>query len=79
MTRINSTRLPAKALLEIEGKPIIIHTFKRAQMSKLADDIYVCTDSEKLSKFANILGLNLLKQNLHIKMEQKESQRLRKN
>ena len=27
-TRINSTRLPAKALLEIEGKPIIIHTFK---------------------------------------------------
>jgi 3-deoxy-manno-octulosonate cytidylyltransferase (CMP-KDO synthetase) len=47
-TRINSTRLPAKALLEIEGKPIIVHTFKRAQMSNLADDVYVCTDSEKI-------------------------------
>jgi len=47
-TRMNSTRLPAKALLEIEGKPIIIHTFKRAQMSNLADDVYVCTDSEKI-------------------------------
>jgi 3-deoxy-manno-octulosonate cytidylyltransferase (CMP-KDO synthetase) len=47
-TRINSTRLPAKALLELEGKPIIIHTFKRAQLSNLADDVYVCTDSEKI-------------------------------
>jgi len=47
-TRMNSKRLPAKALLEIEGLPLIIHTFKRASMSKLANEVYVCTDSEKI-------------------------------
>lgn len=47
-TRINSKRLPAKALLKIEDIPIIIHTYKRACMSKLADKVYVCTDSLKI-------------------------------
>ena len=60
-TRINSSRLPAKALLEIEGKPIIIHTFKRAEMSKLADDIYVCTDSEKIIKVCKYFGAKFIK------------------
>ena len=44
-TRINSKRLPAKALLQIEDIPLIMHTYKRACMSKLADEVYVCTDS----------------------------------
>ena len=47
-TRINSKRLPAKALLQIEDIPLIIHTYKRACMSKLANDVYVCTDSVKI-------------------------------
>jgi|TARA_B110000114_G_C14968458_1_gene347368 3-deoxy-manno-octulosonate cytidylyltransferase (CMP-KDO synthetase) len=49
-TRINSKRLPAKALLEIEKIPIIIHTYKRASLSKLADDVFVCTDSLEIIK-----------------------------
>ena len=49
-TRINSKRLPAKALLEIEKIPIIIHTYKRAKLSKLADDVFVCTDSLEIIK-----------------------------
>ena len=53
--------MPAKALLEIEGKPIIIHTFKRAQMSKLADDIYVCTDSEKIIKVCKFFGAKYIR------------------
>lgn len=47
-TRINSKRLPAKALLQIEKIPLIIHTYKRACLSKLKDDVYVCTDSKKI-------------------------------
>ena len=47
-TRINSKRLPAKALLQIENIPLIMHTYKRASMSKLADDVYVCTDSSEI-------------------------------
>ena len=60
-TRINSTRLPAKALLEIEGKPIIIHTFKRAKMSKLADEVYVCTDSDKIINVCKLYGAKFIK------------------
>ena len=47
-SRINSKRLPAKALLKIENIPLIIHTYKRACLSKLKDEVYVCTDSKKI-------------------------------
>ena len=47
-TRLNSKRLPHKALLEIDQKPLIIHTYLRSKLSKLADDVYVCTDSDKI-------------------------------
>ena len=47
-TRINSKRLPAKALLEIEKIPMIIHTYKRSCLSKLKDEVFVCTDSKKI-------------------------------
>ena len=43
-TRLNSTRLPQKALLEISGLPLIIHTYRRAKLSKLLDDVYICCD-----------------------------------
>ena len=33
-TRIGSTRLPSKPLLEINGIPLVIHTYKRAKLSK---------------------------------------------
>ena len=32
-SRINSKRLFNKALLEIEGLPLVVHTFKRALLS----------------------------------------------
>ena len=47
-SRLNSTRLNEKPLLEIDGLPIIIHTLKRAQLSKKLDDIIVCTDNKKI-------------------------------
>ncbi len=48
-SRLNSKRLKQKPLIEIDGLPIIVHTFKRAMMSKKLDDIYVCTDSYKIA------------------------------
>tara|TARA_B100000963_G_C22566912_1_gene644175 strand:+ start:735 stop:1478 length:744 start_codon:yes stop_codon:yes gene_type:complete len=48
--RLNSKRLPRKALLNIDGLPLIVHTFKRAQLSKKLDRIIVCTDSEEIKK-----------------------------
>lgn len=55
-TRINSKRLPAKALLEIEKIPLIIHTYKRSCLSKIKDDVYICTDSKKIINTCNKFG-----------------------
>ena len=49
-SRLNSSRLEKKALLEIDGMPLIIHTLKRAKLSKLLDDVIVCTDSNEIKK-----------------------------
>lgn len=45
-SRLNSKRLNKKPLLIIDGLPIIVHTFKRAEMSKKLDDVVVCCDDE---------------------------------
>ncbi len=47
-SRLNSTRLRNKPLLEIDGLPIIVHTLKRAQLSKKLDRVIVCTDSKRI-------------------------------
>lgn len=47
-SRLGSSRLPGKALALIEGMPIVIHTAKRAQLSSLLDDVFVCTDSQEI-------------------------------
>ena len=47
-TRIGSKRLPSKPLLKIQNIPLIIHTYKRAKMSKLLDDVYICCDDKKI-------------------------------
>tara|TARA_Y100000294_G_scaffold153743_1_gene152894 strand:+ start:929 stop:1666 length:738 start_codon:yes stop_codon:yes gene_type:complete len=47
-SRLNSTRLQRKPLLEIDGLPIIVHTFKRAKLSKKLDEVIVCTDDQEI-------------------------------
>ena len=37
-TRLGSTRLPAKALLKLNGMPLIIHTYKRSKLAKKLND-----------------------------------------
>lgn len=51
-TRLNSERLPQKALMEIEKIPLIIHTYKRAKLSKSLDDCYICCDDLKILNIA---------------------------
>ena len=55
-SRLNSKRLKEKPLLEIDGLPIIVHTFKRAQLSKKLDDVIVCTDHQKIVDVVRKLG-----------------------
>ena len=54
-TRLGSTRLPSKPLLEINGIPLVIHTYKRAKLSKKFDDLIICCDDKKIQKIAKEL------------------------
>jgi len=47
-SRIGSSRLKKKPLLKIDGYPIIVHTFKRAMLSKKLDQVIVCTDHKEI-------------------------------
>jgi len=46
--RYASTRLPAKPLLMVKGKPIIQYVYEAAKKSKLADVVIVATDDERI-------------------------------
>jgi len=60
-TRIESTRLPGKALLLIDNIPLIIHTYKRAMLSSLKDDVYVCTHSKEIIDICKKYNANFVK------------------
>ncbi len=51
-TRLGSTRLPQKALLPINDLPMIIHTYRRAKLSKRLDDVAICCDDKKILNIA---------------------------
>lgn len=54
--RYASTRLPAKALLDETGKPLIQHVYEQACQSKLADKVVIATDDERIMAAINSFG-----------------------
>ncbi len=50
--RFSSSRLPGKPLAEIDGKPMIQHTYESASKSKLLDDIIIAVDDERVYEIA---------------------------
>lgn len=46
LSRLNSSRLPGKALLEIREKPIIQHIIERARLVPSAQVVALCTSTE---------------------------------
>ena len=59
-SRLESSRLPNKAIQDICGLPMIVHVFKRCQMAKLLDEVYVATDSEKIKSIVEKSGGNAI-------------------
>tara|TARA_A100001015_G_C15025430_1_gene730235 strand:- start:1866 stop:2621 length:756 start_codon:yes stop_codon:yes gene_type:complete len=55
-TRLNSQRLPAKALLPIHKLPLIIHVYRRAKLSKKVDEVVICCDDKKIFNVARKFG-----------------------
>ena len=60
-TRLESRRLPGKALLDLDGLPMIIHTAKRAMLSSSLKEVFVCTDSDKIIKICKKYDVKFIK------------------
>src|SRR5258705_9201435 len=46
--RYSSTRFPGKPIVEIEGKPLIEHVYRRVEQARNVDHILVATDDERI-------------------------------
>lgn len=55
-SRLDSTRLPRKALADICGLPMVVHVLMRVQMSPIVDEVYVATDSEDIKAVVEQYG-----------------------
>lgn len=54
--RYGSTRLPQKALLPLNGTPMIAHVMKNAAASKYISDVYVATDHAEIAGIVEAHG-----------------------
>ena len=54
--RFASTRLPGKPLLELAGKPIIEHVYRRASLVEDFEDVVVLTDDERIQAAVEAFG-----------------------
>lgn len=59
-SRYGSTRLPAKALIEVNGKTIIQYVWEKASASKLADEVIIATDHHKIIEACQKFGANAM-------------------
>lgn len=55
-SRINSTRLPRKAVLPIQGKPMIQWTYENAARCHILSDLIVATDSQEIADIITTVG-----------------------
>lgn len=55
--RYQSTRLPAKPLLEIHGRPMILWTVDKAMKATFADSVCVATDDERIYQVCQDAGV----------------------
>jgi len=58
--RLESSRLPNKAILDICGLPMFVHTCKRAMLAKTIDEVFLATDSYKVAEIAKENNINVI-------------------
>ncbi len=57
--RLNSSRLPNKLLLDLDGKTVLQHTWSRCIAVKHPVDVVIATDSPEISEQARAFGANV--------------------
>lgn len=55
-SRLKSSRVENKPLVDIEGMPMIAHVYNRAKLSEALDDLYVATDSVEIKEVVESYG-----------------------
>ena len=63
--RLQSSRLPEKALIDIHGMPMVIHTCKRAQLAKSLDEVYLVTDSDVIKQAGESYDIKVVMTGAH--------------
>lgn len=63
--RLQSTRLPGKALIDIEGRPSLVHLIERLKGVELAHELVVCTtpdrENDPIAAIAGDLGVRVFR------------------
>src|SRR5262249_60751479 len=54
--RYPSTRLPGKALADLDGRPMIEHVYRRVAASKILSQVIVATDDLRIARSVNGFG-----------------------
>ncbi|MCM3880865.1 MAG: 3-deoxy-manno-octulosonate cytidylyltransferase [Vicinamibacterales bacterium] len=54
--RYGSTRIPGKALADIDGRPMVEHVYRRAAAAHYVDRVIVATDDERIAEAVRRFG-----------------------
>lgn len=54
--RYNSTRLPGKMLIPIEGSPLLEHVYRRVQQAQSIEGVLIATDDERIASAVRQFG-----------------------
>ena len=63
--RLESSRLPGKALLDICGFPMIVHVFKRCEFAESLDEVFVATDNDEIRQAVEQYGGKVIMTSSH--------------
>jgi 3-deoxy-manno-octulosonate cytidylyltransferase (CMP-KDO synthetase) len=63
--RLESSRLPGKALLDICGLPMIVHVFKRCEFAESLDEVFVATDNDEIRQVVEQYGGKVIMTSSH--------------
>lgn len=58
--RLNSTRLPNKVLLDLNGKSVLQRVYEQCQKAQNIDEVYIATDSQKVKKVCQKFTQNII-------------------
>ncbi len=58
--RLDSSRLERKMLADLEGKPLLVHTWRQALKSRLAERVVIATDSREIAGVLEAYGAEVV-------------------